>query len=444
MDFESKLKAVLPPLTDDEHPGAAFKPPGDLKHSYTINGSSKSRKFEVWCVSLADAAAQQILRNLKIFALFFIEGATMDQLEQPEWTIARWKLWLVYELAEYETRVESSWAKRSPYYTLAGFATSYRLYVTPDEDALAALKAQGTEPDYKIDESYFSGSEDSTANFDTVHGQPSRERISQFIILPPWHRQSHGSHLYNTMIDTFLSDSTVFEITVEDPNESFDKLRDVNDLLRLQADPAFNALRLPDSVPADQLTNKSDVPLDLLLPSTSQSADTDTGTTRDLLRHKYKLAPRQFARLLEMHLLSTIPRPNRSPSRILRKSQSSVKEDRHFYFWRLVVKERVYRKNRDELMQMDADERIGKVEDLLPGIQAEYEEVLEQVERMRKTSRMQQKSIGNGAKGQKEHLNGNGVKKTASSVTPVKRRKVISDDEDDDDEDGAGAKRAKV
>lgn len=413
-----------PPPTDpciatDGHPGASFPPPGKLKHSYTVDarssGSSQtSRKFELYCVNMADPAARQILTNLKIFALFFIEAATFNQLDDPEWTKNRWKLWLLFELAEYEAEVTvardaaSSWKRRSPYYTLAGFATSYRLYVTPDTDALSGLNFHHMTLDYKFDEAKCS------IDYDTVGNQPSRERISQFVILPPWQGQSHGSQLYNAITNIWLKDNNVFEITVEDPNEDFDKLRDVNDLIRLNADSMFSNIRLPDAIPADRLTADSEVPLDLLLPAKP---------TLDTLRHKYKLAPRQFSRLLEMHLLGTIPSHNRSATRIVRKANSATKEDRHYYFWRLIVKDRLYKRNRDELRQIDAGDRVAKIDDLIPGIQTEYEQVLGTVK--------QRTPVG--------HVNGNAS--AVNTLSARKKRKVVSDDED---EEAESTKRAKV
>lgn len=396
-----------------------FTPPGKLEASYATSGGTK--KFEIYSASMADIAAEQILSNLKIFAHFFIEAATFNMLEDPDWCLGRWKLWLLYELADFETDVAAKnappqWKRHSsPYYMLAGFATSYRIYVTPDEDALAALSEQGMKPDYEID------TENMPESYDTVTKSPSRERISQFVILPPWQGHSHGAHLYNTMTSSFLSDPTVFEITVEDPNEAFDKLRDINDLVRLNADPTFSAIRLPDTIDPQLLRSSMPVPLDVLLPPQS---------TLDALRHKYKLAPRQFARLLEMHLLSTIPLLNRSAARIIRKAKSATKEDRHYYFWQLVVKDRVFKKNRDELLQIDADERIQKVQALIPGIQVEYEQVLDVV-----------KKIGAAAgKAGAGLVNGSGA--AAATVVPARKRKVVVDDEED--EEAGGVKRAKT
>jgi len=421
------LTSILDPSEESLHQAAPnWTPPGSLRHSYTVTNDNTTHsisRYEIWSVSLADPRAKKIAENLKIFAYFFIEGATFSILDEPDWSLQRWKLWLLY-------RVDESKASGSDY-TLGGFATSYRLYVTPDKDASDALAMHNVIPNYTLSESQLSdisnketleptnGTHSTDFVYDTVLSPPSRERIAQFLILPPWQSQSHGSQLYNSIIQIFLDDPVVFEITIEDPNEDFDKLRDYNDLIRLNADPSFTSIRLPDTIPDASLKPDQPVPLDILLPV---QADLD------IIRHKYKLAPRQFARLLEMHLLSTIPSAHRSAMRIIRKAKAASAEDRHYYFWRLVVKDRLFKRNRDELMQLDEEERRGKVDDLIPGIQSEYEGVLEGVQR--------RAAIGAAAR------LANGKGKAVEGETPSRKRKVIV--EDDEDEEAGGSKRARV
>ena len=44
--------------------------------------------------------------------------------------------------------------------------------------------------------------------------------------MPPFHGQRHGTRLYSFLFQMFLDDKKVAQVTVEDPNESFDDLRD--------------------------------------------------------------------------------------------------------------------------------------------------------------------------------------------------------------------------
>jgi histone acetyltransferase 1 len=70
---------------------ASWKPPGELLHSY----KAKGKKFEIWQSSLTDPRAKEIVSNMKIFIPFFIEGGTVDFLEEPDWALERWKIFLL-------------------------------------------------------------------------------------------------------------------------------------------------------------------------------------------------------------------------------------------------------------------------------------------------------------------------------------------------------------
>lgn len=61
----------------------------------------------------------------------------------------------------------------------------------------------------------------------------SRLRLSQFVILPPYRKQAHGSRLYQQVYAQALAEDGVSELTIEDPNEAFDRLRDSSDLRTL-------------------------------------------------------------------------------------------------------------------------------------------------------------------------------------------------------------------
>jgi histone acetyltransferase 1 len=384
-----------------------------MLHSYTTNG----RKFEIWCTNLLDPRALEILSNMRIFISFYIEGGTCNFLDDPAWTMERWKIFLVYE-------VLPDTEPTSPPYCLAGFGTSYRNWVCSSSEILESFYA---EPPSEADLAATSFLSDKTLtetpnssirrdSYDPLTA-PSRERISQFLILPPYQHQSHGTHLYNTMTKIFLDDPSVFEITVEDPNEAFDDLRDYCDLARLTPDPKFSSLRLPDKLPPKLLEKSAKIPhADLVDPDLSRQ-----------VRHKYKIAPRQFNRLLEIQLLSTIAPRHRSTSRITRKAQSLDPQDRQYYFWRLLVKTRLLWQNKDTLIQLDAEERVPKLEETLQGLQEEYERLLKGFER--------RKADGLASLGAERSQNG--ATAGASSGLQVRKKRKVVDDDEDDVEDGA-------
>ena len=173
------------------------------------------------------------------------------------------------------------------------------------------------------------------------------------------------------MMDHFLRDINLFEISVEDPSEAFDDLRDLCDLRRLRAIPAFSNLTVADIMPQDHLKSDAPIPVDLIVSS----------EVANNLRRQTKIFPRQFARLLEMHLLDKIPPLHRNTARITRKAASADSNDRRYYFWRLLVKERLYKHNYDALAQMDHAERIEKLEETIASVQEGYERLLARVDR---------------------------------------------------------------
>ncbi len=198
---------------------------------------------------------------------------------------------------------------------------------------------------------------------------PCRERISQFVILPPNQRQGHGARFYEIMVETFIKDPSVHEITVEDPNEAFDDLRDFSDLVRLRQNPTFARLRIDTSVPL--APNSGRLPTAKLLPR----------STLDELRRSHKIAQRQFDRLVEMQLLSLVLAkvqrvlPNRRKD-VGRNPQTATGDERHYFLWRLLVKQRLYKRNVDVLAQLDLPERKLRLEDAMQDQEKDYIRIL--------------------------------------------------------------------
>ena len=68
-----------------------FKPPGQLLETYT----SKGRNFEIWSGELVDPAVRQLINRMQILISFFIEGGTPLELNDQDWTLARWRVYFV-------------------------------------------------------------------------------------------------------------------------------------------------------------------------------------------------------------------------------------------------------------------------------------------------------------------------------------------------------------
>lgn len=428
VDWEANLKECLPTITTEPAPAdgsndapdptsKAWKPPGKRLSSFTLHG----KQYEVWNASLADPAAMNIWKNMQVLTLLFIEGASLPELD-ADWSIGRWSLYLLYEVSPIEEDC-------SPY-TLAGFSTTYRYWILPTMEILRATKSLPSPPtSTNGEESTYTGpritQDPDTFLFNETMDpleMPSRERISQFIVLPPYQGQSLGGRLYETVFGDLWKKDFIYEIAVEDPSEAFDAMRDFSDIVSLRKNPAFQSLSIPSTLPPEKLKKNAPIPRDEILGN---------GVDLKALRTEAKIVERQFNRMVELHLLSTLPSNNRNKARITRKDKASNENDRKYYFWRLAIKARIYRQNADVLEQLeDPVERVEKLEMAVDNQQEEYEERLEGIRKREKW--------GNGS----EDTNGG-----ASGGRASRKRKVVEDEddewEDEDDEPAGGSKSSK-
>lgn len=410
VDLSPELfREYLPESIDDTTSAAPadWTPPGVRMNSFTLHG----KQYEIWKAPMTDPVARQIWVNMRILALLFIEGATTEGLDDEE-TFDRWSLYLLYEMTPLADK------SLTPY-TLAGFSTSYRSWIFPTFEIARVTKqlpspppesASGsagtyTPPRLTQDPKTFLFNE----KLDLLE-TPSRERISQFLILPPYQGQSLGSRLYDTIFQELVSKPFIYEIPVEDPSEAFDAMRDYSDITYLRTLPAFQGLSIATNIQPESLRKDSPIPRDQILGN---------GVDLEELRHEAKIVTRQFYRMVELHLLSTIPPNNRNRARITRKAKSSNENDRKYYFWRLALKHRIYSQNRDALDQMeDSSERVEKLESAVDSQQEEFEERLEGLEKRQQYAADDAAAPSAGTRG----------KRKRATV-------VMEDDEDDEWED---------
>ncbi|OAK97155.1 histone acetyltransferase type B [Phaeosphaeriaceae sp. SRC1lsM3a] len=391
-----------PSADDTSATSKDWKPPGELLNSFAVEG----KQYEIWKAPLMDPAARRIWKNMSILVLLYIEGATTNGLDDEE-TLDRWSLYLLYDVTPLPK------ATTTPY-TLAGFSTTYRSWIFPTFDIMRATKqlpspppeSNGEAPKYtpprltQDPETFLF-----TDKFDRLE-TPSRERISQFLVLPPYQGQSLGAHLYDVIFDDLVKKPFIYEIPVEDPSEAFDAMRDYSDIVYLRKQPAFQSLSVTSSMSPESLRKDAPIPRNQILGN---------GVDLENLRHETKIITRQFYRMVELHLLSTIPSSNRNRARITRKAKSSNENDRKYYFWRLALKHRIYSQNADALDQMDVSEKVERLEDAVDNQQEEYEERLEGIEKRAAFAVGQGSSTGGKSK--------------------IKRKRAIVEDEDDEWED---------
>ena len=83
-----------------------------------------------------------------------------------------------------------------------------------------------------------------------------------------------------------------------------------------------------------------------------------------------------------MYLLSRIPPEvrQRGGARLTQRGKAAEGDDRVYYYWRLLVKQRVYKQNRDLLAQLERVERIEKVEQTVGEVVGDYERLLRGLE----------------------------------------------------------------
>lgn len=72
----------------------------------------------------------------------------------------------------------------------------------------------------------------------------TRPRISQMLILPPFQKLGVGTKLMKTLIQFFIADQTVTDITVEDPSEEFQRIRNYVDASYCMKLPSFSEEKL--------------------------------------------------------------------------------------------------------------------------------------------------------------------------------------------------------
>ncbi|EGX96865.1 histone acetyltransferase type b catalytic subunit, putative [Cordyceps militaris CM01] len=325
--------------------GDDWKPPGELHASF--DGADGA--YEIWKGSLADDAIKQLNKRIQLLILLFIEGGSYigqapetnsSQVEMPD--ADRWTLFFLYR------KQPSSADPEKSSYIFVGYSTVYRFYY------LQALPTPPASPNHDW--------ELPRGDFDMAL-LPCRTRLSQFLILPPFQGSGNGARLYRSIYNHYLKEPSTQEFTIENPNEAFDELRDACDLKYLRTVPEFAALKLNPNV---KVGKKG------LIPQLIQG-----GENLEAIRAKVKIAPRQFARVLEMHVMSQLPdsvRPRIDPDE---KVPSKTATDRHLErLWQLLVKQRLYRHNRDILAQIDLPERIEKLGETLLGVELEYARLL--------------------------------------------------------------------
>ncbi|KAL6939947.1 hypothetical protein ACO0RG_003798 [Hanseniaspora osmophila] len=264
-----------------------FQKNGELiaKHSDT---TKKNQSLHIYKMNISKV--KDLHSRIQIFALFFIEGASYIDENDDDWD--------VYFLVNAETK------------DILGYATCYKYW-------------------------FYQGAQ----QFDSSTNYKYRSKISQFLIFPPYQGKGYGSILYKSIYSYWLEQPNICEMTVEDPNESFDLLRDRNDLQYLIEHIDLNEIKL--QVQKASLTQN--------FPSLCN----------------LKLEKKQLHRLTEMLLL------------YLGKQSSA----------RIMVKNRLFQKNYDALIELDELDRKDKLQSTFLTIEQDYLEIIRFVKNTQKLAK---------------------------------------------------------
>lgn len=256
---------------------------GSLFSARSRAGPTAPREFHIYHATWDTPGFREWHARAQILTLFFIEGASYIQGDEPNW--------------EFYTVFERVQTEEGEAFHLVGFTSLYRFWCWPGR---------------------------------------TRLRLSQFLILPPFQKQRHGAELYNTVFDRMLADPDVCELTIEDPSEAFDGLRDACDLARLSKEEG-----LQQAIADGRLR-----------PPIERAWS-------DRARAEHKMAPRQWSRMLEILALKHL-------------DQGSMDLVRAY---RLQLKARLFRVNREVLSQLSRVQRLEKLQETFESVVDEYAEL---------------------------------------------------------------------
>lgn len=267
-----------------------YKIPGaKVGDTWEANGE----KWAIYRLDLSTEAGLELHKRLQILVLLFIEAGTYIEASDPLWNV-----FVMYNVSD------------PKFPEVVGFTTVYDYWKYPGHEKFEA---------------------------GVVH---IRKKISQFIVLPIHQGQHLGGQLYEHLFQQWLKDDKVVEVVVEDPNESFDDLRDRVDLTRLISSGHLDLLTIS-------------------IEAVSQRKWFEE------FKGQEKLEKRQLQRLLEMAFLK---------QNLEGLGKETAKSIRKF------IKKRLYEKNYDTLVEMDEPTRIDKLQTAYMALEEDYHRILEPVE----------------------------------------------------------------
>ncbi|XP_031786692.1 histone acetyltransferase type B catalytic subunit [Nasonia vitripennis] len=183
-DVHDNIDSFVKSLSKDK----AFIPAGENIYSFSVDDDGLVRHFEVYKADMSNKKFKEYHQRLQTFLLWYIDAANFIDIDDDQWHY--------FNMFERYTDEDDSVR-----YATVGFATVYQYYAYPNL---------------------------------------TRPRIAQVLILPPFQGIGLGSHLLRAIYREYISRSEVKDITVEDPSEDFQRLRDYVDAMNCRTLPSFS------------------------------------------------------------------------------------------------------------------------------------------------------------------------------------------------------------
>ncbi|XP_059160835.1 histone acetyltransferase type B catalytic subunit-like [Physella acuta] len=196
-NVEKIMAAELPPkyLTNLDTFRAAleeedkFEPFGQMIDAYTLKTrGGEEKQFEVYFVKIEEPGFREYHARLQSFIKFYIDAASYIDVDDEQWDY-----FVLFEKYKEDGRQK---------YAVAGYMTVFNFYAYPSR---------------------------------------IRPRISQVLVLPPFQKMGLCAKLIQTFYNMCYSKPEILDITVEDPSENFQRVRDYVDAKNCQKLKSFQA-----------------------------------------------------------------------------------------------------------------------------------------------------------------------------------------------------------
>ncbi|KAE8741956.1 hypothetical protein FOCC_FOCC012516 [Frankliniella occidentalis] len=188
--FLSNLDTFVASLSKE----SKFTPYGELINSFkTGRDGNEPCTYEIYLCDTSNSEFIKYHERLQTFILWYIDGSSYIDTDD-----SNWKFFVCYEKYKLDGKTM---------YAIAGYATVYQYYAYPKN---------------------------------------IRPRISQFLVLPPFQRQGIGANLLRTIYNNFKGQDKVLDITVEDPSQDFQYLRDYVDCENMMKLASYQTKQLKD------------------------------------------------------------------------------------------------------------------------------------------------------------------------------------------------------